>query len=159
MHDGFFGVLVITKGTAQLYNKSGKLLACPSITSSSINGVKNAILAGEICVFKDNKSTSHAEVAKAIANPEKQDLRFGVFDILEIEGNVAAHRIASDMLLGSVPLIVDTEYTLWFQHLLKEYVHYIPVKKDLSDLIDIKDDYYDINDEFEMEIDDNKFYK
>ncbi len=56
--------------------------------------------------------------------------------ILEIEGNVAAHRIASDMLLGSVPLIVDTEYTLWFQHLLKEYVHYIPVKKDLSDLIE-----------------------
>ena len=85
-HDGYFGVLVITNGAAQLYNKSGKLLACPSITSSAI-GLKNAILAGEICVFKDNKSTSHAEVAKAIANPEKQDLRFGVFDILELEGN------------------------------------------------------------------------
>ena len=85
-HDGYFGVLVITNGAAQLYNKSGKLLACPSITSSDI-GLKNAILAGEICVFKDNKSTSHAEVAKAIANPEKQDLRFGVFDILEIDGN------------------------------------------------------------------------
>jgi hypothetical protein len=86
-HDGFFGVLVITNGMAQLYNKSGKLLACPTITSSSLSGVKNAILAGEICVFKDNKSTSHAEVARAIANPEKQDLRFGVFDILEIDGN------------------------------------------------------------------------
>lgn len=86
-HDGYFGVLVITNGMAQLYNKSGKLLACPTITSSSLSGVKNAILAGEICVFKDNKSTSHAEVARAIANPEKQDLRFGVFDILEIDGN------------------------------------------------------------------------
>ena len=86
-HDGYFGVLVITNGMAQLYNKSGKLLACPSITSSSLSGVKNAILAGEICVFKDNKSTSHAEVARAIANPEKQDLRFGVFDVLEIDGN------------------------------------------------------------------------
>jgi hypothetical protein len=67
-HDGFFGVLVITNGMAQLYNKSGKLLACPTITSSSLSGVKNAILAGEICVFKDNKSTSHAEVARAIAS-------------------------------------------------------------------------------------------
>lgn len=86
-HDGYFGVLVITNGMAQLYNKSGKLLVCPTITSSSLSGVKNAILAGEICVFKDNKSTSHAEVARAIANPEKQDLRFGVFDILEIDGN------------------------------------------------------------------------
>ena len=86
-HDGYFGVLVITDGAAQLYNKSGKLLACHSIISSSLKGVKNAILAGEICVFKDNKSTSHAEVAKAIANPEKQDLRFGVFDVLEIDGN------------------------------------------------------------------------
>ena len=86
-HDGFFGVLVITDGVAQLYNKSGKLLACPSITSSSLIGVKNAIIAGEICVFLDNKSTSHREVAKAIANPEKQDLRFGVFDVLELEGN------------------------------------------------------------------------
>lgn len=85
-HDGYFGVLVITNGAAQLYNKSGKLLTCPSITSSAI-GLKNAILAGEICVFKDNKSTSHAEVTKAIANPEKQELRFGVFDILEIDGN------------------------------------------------------------------------
>ena len=56
--------------------------------------------------------------------------------IIEIEGNVAAHRIASDMLLGSVPLIVDSEYTLWFQHLLKEYVHYVPVKNDLSDLVE-----------------------
>lgn len=56
--------------------------------------------------------------------------------IIEVEGNVAAHRIASDMLLGSVPLIVDSEYTLWFQHLLKEYVHYIPIKSDLSDLLE-----------------------
>ena len=56
--------------------------------------------------------------------------------IIEVEGNVAAHRIASDMLLGSVLLMVYTEYTLWFQHLLKEYVHYIPVKSDLSDLVE-----------------------
>jgi hypothetical protein len=57
--------------------------------------------------------------------------------VLELEGNVAAHRIASDMLFGSVPLIVETDYKLWFQHLLKPYIHYIPIKSDFSDLLEI----------------------
>jgi hypothetical protein len=56
--------------------------------------------------------------------------------VLELEGNVAAHRIASDMLFGSVPLIVESGYTLWFTHLLKPYVHYIPIKGDFSDLVE-----------------------
>lgn len=56
--------------------------------------------------------------------------------VLEIEGNVAAHRIASDMLFGSVPLIVESGYRLWFEHLLKPYVHYIPIKSDFSDLVE-----------------------
>jgi hypothetical protein len=72
----------------------------------------------------------------SIANRLNKQQQSNYKYIIEVEGNVAAHRIASDMLLGSVPLIVDTEYTLWFQHLLKEYVHYIPVKSDLSDLVE-----------------------
>jgi hypothetical protein len=32
--------------------------------------------------------------------------------------------------------MVDSEYTLWYSHLLVPYVHYIPIKKDLSDLIE-----------------------
>jgi len=52
--------------------------------------------------------------------------------IVYAEGNVAAHRLASDMLLGSVILFVESEYTLWFEHLLKPYQHYIPIKRDLS---------------------------
>jgi c-di-AMP phosphodiesterase-like protein len=55
--------------------------------------------------------------------------------LLYIEGNVAAHRLLVDMLLGSVILYVDTEYKLWFEHLLEENVHYVKVKRDLSDLI------------------------
>ena len=27
-------------------------------------------------------------------------------------------------------------YSIWFTPLLKEYIHYIPIKEDLSDLID-----------------------
>lgn len=54
--------------------------------------------------------------------------------IIYAEGNVSAHRLATDMLLGSVILFVESEYTLWFEHLLKEYQHYIKIKRDLSDL-------------------------
>jgi len=54
--------------------------------------------------------------------------------IIYAEGNVSAHRLATDMLLGSVILFIESEYTLWFEHLLKEYQHYVKVKRDLSDL-------------------------
>jgi hypothetical protein len=57
--------------------------------------------------------------------------------IIEAEGNVSAHRVLTDMLLGSVLLMIDSEYTLWYSHLLKPYVHYIPIKKDLSNLIEV----------------------
>jgi hypothetical protein len=54
--------------------------------------------------------------------------------ILVAEGNVSAHRIASDLLLHSVMLLIDSMYTVWCSHLMIPYVHYIPVKADLSDL-------------------------
>lgn len=54
--------------------------------------------------------------------------------IIYAEGNVSAHRLATDMLLGSVILFVESEYTLWFEHLLKEYQHYIRIDRDLSNL-------------------------
>lgn len=56
---------------------------------------------------------------------------------IEIEGNVAAHRVATDLLLGTVPLIVESEFTLWFSHLLVPYQHYLPIKRDLSNLIEM----------------------
>ena len=55
--------------------------------------------------------------------------------ILQLDGNVAAYRLAKSMLLGSVILLQESGSTLWFQYLLKPYVHYVPVKDDLNDLI------------------------
>jgi hypothetical protein len=56
--------------------------------------------------------------------------------ILIAEGNVAAHRIATDLLMNSVILLIDSIYTVWCSHLLIPYVHYVPIKADLSDLED-----------------------
>ena len=54
--------------------------------------------------------------------------------IIHICGHVSAYRLSFELSLGSVILLVDSEWRLWFQHLLIPYVHYVPVKSDLSDI-------------------------
>jgi hypothetical protein len=36
----------------------------------------------------------------------------------------------------SVILLVDSEYKLWYSHLLEPFIHYIPIHSDLSNLIE-----------------------
>jgi len=57
--------------------------------------------------------------------------------IIHIDGNVNAYRLLSTMLTGSLILRVTSQYTSWVDHLLQHMVHYIPVKADLSDLLDV----------------------
>jgi len=57
--------------------------------------------------------------------------------IIHIDGNVAAYRFLGSMLTGSLILKVEGPYTLWIDHLLKPGKHYIPVKADLSDLLEV----------------------
>jgi hypothetical protein len=54
--------------------------------------------------------------------------------ILNIDGSVTAFRLSAELAFGSVILKVDSKYKIWYLDLLKPYVHYVPVKKDLSDL-------------------------
>jgi len=57
--------------------------------------------------------------------------------IIHIDGHVSAYRLTRELYSGSLLLIVKSpkNYSMWFTPLLKEYVHYIPIKEDLSDLI------------------------
>jgi hypothetical protein len=55
--------------------------------------------------------------------------------IVHINGHVSAYRLGAELGLGSVILKVESEYSLWFESHLKPWVHYVPVKNDLSDLI------------------------
>jgi len=56
--------------------------------------------------------------------------------IINIKGNSAAYRLPYLFYLKSVVIIVETKYKLWFENLLVPFEHYIPVKEDLSDLIE-----------------------
>ena len=59
--------------------------------------------------------------------------------ILNIDGHVSAFRLSNEMSMGSVILLVDSKWKIWYKDLIKEYVHYVPVKSDLSNLFEIID--------------------
>ena len=56
--------------------------------------------------------------------------------IVYVDGHSAAYRMSSLLYLGSLVLMVDSieKYQLWYFHLLQPFIHYVPVKSDLSDL-------------------------
>ena len=56
--------------------------------------------------------------------------------ILNLDGHVSAYRLGHELSLGSVVLIPDSKYYLWFSKLLIPYVHFVPVKSHLEDLIE-----------------------
>ena len=78
---------------------------------------------------------------------EKNKLSFGLVDslspekqseykyLINIDGHVSAFRLSLELNMGSVVLIVDSNWKMWFKNFLIPYVHYVPIKEDLSDLI------------------------
>ena len=80
--------------------------------------------------------------------------------IVNVDGHVSAFRLSFELSMGSVILLVDSKYRMWFRKYLVEYVHYVPVKEDLSDLFE-KITWCRLNDEKCEEISKNAldFYK
>lgn len=87
---------------------------------------------GKIGVLNFEKFLESHDLEKADRLSKKEQSNYKY--ILVVEGNVSAHRLATDMLYNSVILYVESQYTVWFQHMLKPYVHYVPIKSDFSDL-------------------------
>jgi hypothetical protein len=56
--------------------------------------------------------------------------------IVHIEGHVAAYRLSLELSMGSVILLVPSNYCLWYFKWLEPWIHYVPIKPDLSDLIE-----------------------
>lgn len=55
--------------------------------------------------------------------------------LINIDGHVTAYRLSLELSMGSVILLVDSPWKVWYRHMLKPMVHYVPIKHDLSDLI------------------------
>ena len=54
--------------------------------------------------------------------------------IINVDGHVSAFRLSLEMSMGSVILLVESKYRMWFHRYLEEGKHYVSVKSDLSDL-------------------------
>lgn len=56
--------------------------------------------------------------------------------ILHIPGNVCAFRLSLELASGSVVLITESKWKLWYWKMLEPYVHYIPIASDMSNLFE-----------------------
>jgi hypothetical protein len=86
--------------------------------------------------------------SKYLQTIEKNDLPFGLIEsmnpekqceykyIINIDGHVSAFRLSLELSMGSVILLVSSQWKMWFSYLLVPNKHFVPVKDDLSDLID-----------------------
>lgn len=57
--------------------------------------------------------------------------------IINVDGHVTAFRLSLELSMGSVILLADSDYSIWFMKYLIPYTHYVPIKKDLSNIIEI----------------------
>lgn len=56
--------------------------------------------------------------------------------LISVDGNTCAwQRVPWIMLSGSVLLLVETDMEEWFYADIIPYFHYVPIKNDLSDLV------------------------
>lgn len=85
-YDGYFAALEIKNGKATLYDRNGNPREIKAITTAAKTIEGDLMLAGELCVFENGKSTSHREVSAALDEHGKYDIRFGVFDIISHNG-------------------------------------------------------------------------
>lgn len=56
--------------------------------------------------------------------------------IIHVDGHVSAFRLSYTLSMNSVVLLVESDWKAWYSNLIKPYIHYIPIKKDMSDLLD-----------------------
>ena len=68
-------------------------------------------------------------------NPEQQS---NYKYIIHVDGHVSAFRLSLELGMGSCLLLVESaeKWTMWFSHLLKPYVHFVPINTDLSNLME-----------------------
>ena len=86
-YDGHFGMLEIKNGKGTLYSSDGTSITISGILDAAQNIKKDVLLAGEICCFSNGQSQTNMQVTAALDEPDKHDIRFGIFDLIEYEGN------------------------------------------------------------------------
>jgi len=80
------------------------------------------------------QTIDHNKLPFKLVNPLSPEEQSKYKYIINIDGHVSAFRLSLELSMGSVILLVDSKYKLWFKKYLIENFHYIRIKSDLSDL-------------------------
>ena len=72
------------------------------------------------------------DLVKRMTPKEQSEYKY----IIHIDGHVSAFRLSYEFSMNSVILLVNSNWKIWFSNMIKPYVHYVPVKSDLSDIYD-----------------------
>lgn len=71
-------------------------------------------------------------LVKSLTPEEQANYKY----VVNVDGHVNAFRLSLELSMGCVVLLADSKYRVWFRKYLIPYVHYVPVKDDLSNLLD-----------------------
>jgi hypothetical protein len=87
--------------------------------------------------YIDDKHIDKIDLAKLkikLVKPVTMNEQMKYKYVLDIEGNASAYRLGYFLSFKSLLLKVDSEYRIWLDDFLEPYEHYIPIKKDFSNL-------------------------
>ena len=111
-----------------------------------VNGPDGLYLDARLVSYKVKLKKHYSDKYIRVIDPKSLPMRltkkmsFGEISnykyVISIEGNIAQFRLTLELAYNSVILLVKSDFYIWYQPLLKPWVHYVPVKADLSDLMD-----------------------
>lgn len=70
-----------------------------------------------------------------LVSPLSPNEQAGYKYLINVDGHVCAYRLSLELGSGSCVLLQESKYKLWYSSLLKPYTHFVPIKSDLSDII------------------------
>ena len=79
------------------------------------------------------KDQTGLKIANFLSGSQQSEYKY----IIHVEGHVAAFRLSEELAMGSVLLMVESDWKIWYSKMLIPYVHYVPIKSDMSDIIQV----------------------
>ena len=131
-------------GTTDENNVRLKLAKLSSETNLDENGVKylDAGLTNIQLRFRKNmdseylESINYSKYNQYLVNKMSKSEQAKYKYVINVDGHVSAFRLSLELGSESLILLVSSEWKIWYSDMLVEYEHYVPIKSDLSDLVD-----------------------
>lgn len=86
---------------------------------------------GALCIDKNKRTLTHLRRAP-MSLREQSKFKY----VIVMHGHVQAYRLSAQLAMRSVILLVEGKYRMWFEQKLVPWEHYVPVRADLSNLVE-----------------------